>query len=134
MRKRITHSIARFWTASAPNRPCPMKVSGGLWYTDAKVDISPSNCSNSPEGSACMVVVIGGLSERTIFCNSKYFSVFSMLKIDVPSQFEGRLIIGANKHTRGLVNLRYHTPEWHIEALSEPAPVHFLAFLRIASP
>ena len=27
----INYSMARFATASAPNRPCPMKVSGGLW-------------------------------------------------------------------------------------------------------
>lgn len=63
----ICSSMAAFCTASAPYLPWPMKVSGGLWYTDASVESSPRSCSSKAGGRDWMFVVMGGLSERTTF-------------------------------------------------------------------
>jgi len=59
--------MAAFCIASAPKRPCPRKVSGGLWYTEARVDSSVRSVSSKLGGNDWMVDVIGGLSESTIF-------------------------------------------------------------------
>ena len=60
--------MARFCIASAPYLPWPTKVSGGLWYTEASVEISSRSWSKSAGGRDCMVFVIGGFSDKTIFC------------------------------------------------------------------
>lgn len=59
--------IAASCSASAPNRPLPTNDSGGLWYTDARVDSSVRSCSSRAGGRLAIVVVMAGLSERTIF-------------------------------------------------------------------
>ena len=59
--------MAAFCTASAPYRPWPIKDSGGLWYTEARVDNSVRRRSRRAGGRDWMVVLIGGLSERTTF-------------------------------------------------------------------
>jgi hypothetical protein len=59
-------SIAACCIASAPNRPCPRNASGGLWYTEARVDSSVRSVSSSCGGNDRMVVVMGGLSDSTM--------------------------------------------------------------------
>ena len=64
----VTYSMAAFCTASAPYLPWPIKDSGGLWYTEARVDNSVSNRSSRAGGRDWMVDVIGGFSDRIMFC------------------------------------------------------------------
>lgn len=45
-----------------------MKDSGGLWYTDARVESSERRRSSKAGGRDWMVVVMGGLSDRMTFC------------------------------------------------------------------
>jgi hypothetical protein len=59
-------SMAARCIASAPKRPCPRNASGGLWYTEARVDSSVRSVSSSCGGSDRMVVVMGGLSDSTM--------------------------------------------------------------------
>lgn len=63
----MTNSMAALCIASAPNRPCPINVSGSLWYTDASVESSVSRFSSNAGGSDWIVDVMLGFSASTTF-------------------------------------------------------------------
>jgi hypothetical protein len=55
-----TYSRARFCIVSAPILPLPTNVSAGLWYTLARVDISPSSSSSTCGDTVILGGDIGG--------------------------------------------------------------------------
>ena len=69
--RRDAHSAPFFSMVSAPTRPRPTNVSDGLWYTLAKLEISPRSSSSKAGDTVVCGKDIGGRRASTTACQQK---------------------------------------------------------------